>query len=103
VPSGPPGLLDWLPPEDRVRITLRRGVRLLERGDYVQASRAFLLAERWAAPDERELVRGLVHLAAAGERRRRGEPDRAERQLAHARRRLAPFAGRLEALGLEAP
>lgn len=44
-----------------------------------------------APPEERELVRGLLHLAAAGYKRADGDERGAERQLAHARRRLAGF------------
>ena len=56
--------------------------------EYGQASRAL---DEAAGLGEDELVAGLRHLAAAGWRARNGEPERARRQLAHARRRLAPF------------
>ena len=58
------------------------------RGEYGQAARA--LAEA-SGLGEDELVAGLRHLAAAGWRLQNGEPERAQRQLAHARRRLSPF------------
>jgi hypothetical protein len=44
-----------------------------------------------AAGADRELARGLAHLAAAGHKRRLGDERGCGRQLAHARRRLAPF------------
>jgi hypothetical protein len=46
---------------------------------------------------------GLSHLAACGYKRAAGDERGAERQLAHARRRLAPFlpeARRLDVSGL---
>lgn len=38
-----------------------------------------------------ELARGLFHLAVAGFKGLAGDPPGKERQLGHARRRLAPF------------
>jgi hypothetical protein len=58
----------------------------LLRGEYGQAARALADA---SGLGEDELVAGLRHLAAAGWRLQNGEPERARRQLAHARRRLA--------------
>jgi hypothetical protein len=58
------------------------------RGEYGQAARALADA---SGLGEDELVAGLRHLAAAGWRLQNGEPERAQRQLAHARRRLSPF------------
>lgn len=60
----------------------------LLRGEYGQAARALADA---SGLGEDELVAGLRHLATAGWRWQNGEPERARRQLAHARRRLAPF------------
>ena len=48
-----------------------------------------------------ELARGLFHLAAAGYKGLSGDPDGKLRQLAHARRRLAPFLPRHDALDLD--
>jgi predicted metal-dependent hydrolase len=96
--------LDWLPREEQLRLTILRGKRWLRTSDYFQAYRAFVDAEPFAADeDERELVRGLVHLAAAGYKRKRGDGRGAERQLAHARRRLAPHGDRLAGLGIDPP
>ncbi len=81
---------DWPPPAARLRSALWRAEGHLERGEYSAASRA--LSEVFAiAGDEEELLRGLHHLAAAGYKAQDGDLVRARRQLAHARRRLAPF------------
>jgi hypothetical protein len=56
-----------------------------------------------AAGSDRELARGLAHLAAAGHKRRLGDERGCERQLAHARQRLEPFlqeAGQLDLAAL---
>jgi hypothetical protein len=79
---------DWPPPEARLQGILWRAEGHLFRAEYGQASRT--LDEADGLGDE-ELVRGLRHLAAAGWRAQNGEPERAQRQLEHARRRLAPF------------
>jgi hypothetical protein len=79
---------DWPPPEARLQGILWRAEGHLLRGEYGQASRTL---DEAAGLGEDELVRGLRHLAAAGWRAQNGEPERAQRQLAHARRRLAPF------------
>jgi hypothetical protein len=47
----------------------------------------------YACGAERQLLLGLRHLAVAGYRSEEGEHERARRQLAHARRRLAPLLG----------
>jgi len=64
----------------------------LRKREYLKAVSHFRRAAE-AAPDAeaRELARGLLHLAAAGQKHMRGDPHGAQRQLAHARRRLAPF------------
>ena len=53
-------------------------------------------------PRDRELARGLVHLAAAGFRGLTGDAAGRERQLVHARRRLAPFLPLARRVDLEA-
>jgi len=78
----------WPPREQRLRGALFQGKHRLLRGQYAQAALAFGRASAIADRGERERVRGLLHLAAAGCRRRQGDVLRAERQLAHARRRL---------------
>lgn len=83
--------LDWPPPAARYRSALWRAEGHIERGEYGQAAHALASVFELAGEDERDLVRGLHHLAAAGYRARDGETERALRQLEHARRRLAPF------------
>jgi predicted metal-dependent hydrolase len=78
----------WPPREQRLRGELFQGKRKLLRAHYLQAAVAFERAAKLADGDEREPVRGLLHLAVAGYRRRHGDEVRARRQLAHARRRL---------------
>jgi hypothetical protein len=81
---------EWPPPEARVQAALWDAERSLERGEYLVVTSR--LADVFGiAGDEEELVRGLHHLGAAGYRAQTGEPLRAQRQLARARRRLAPF------------
>jgi hypothetical protein len=80
--------LDWPPPDARLTSALWRAEGHLERGEYATAAHTL---EHVLALGERELVRGLYHLAAAGYKARNGDRKRALRQLAHARRRLAPF------------
>jgi hypothetical protein len=79
---------EWPPPQARLQGILWRAEGHLFRGEYGQAAAAL---DEAAGLGEHELVAGLRHLAAAGWRARNGEPERARRQLAHARRRLAPF------------
>jgi hypothetical protein len=79
---------DWPPPQARLRSALWRAEGHLERGEYAAAARTL---EDVLALGERDLVRGLYHLAAGGYKARSGDRTRALRQLVHARRRLAPF------------
>jgi hypothetical protein len=79
---------DWRPPEARVRAAIWEAETHLERREFFAAARA-LSGVRGFGEDE--LVGGLRHLAAAGYRAQTGEPVRAGRQLAYARRRLAPY------------
>jgi hypothetical protein len=79
---------EWPPPQARLQGILWRAEGHLLRTEYGQA--AATLAEA-AGLGENEFVAGLRHLAAAGWRAQNGEPERARRQLAHARRRLGPF------------
>lgn len=81
--------LDWPPPEARVRAAIWRAEGHLERGEYSAAANALAEVFELARPEEREFLRGLHHLAAAGYKA--GDERRARRQLAHARRRLALF------------
>ncbi len=82
---------EWPPREARVRAALWHAERRFRDREYAAAAAA--LADALDADDveAREVARGLHHLAAAGYREQTGEHARALRQLAHARRRLAPF------------
>jgi hypothetical protein len=82
---------EWPPPEARVQSAVWRAEGHIERGEYAKAADA--LEEVRGLGGDEGLVRGLHHLAAAGWRHQQGEPERARRQLEHARRRL----GRREA------
>jgi hypothetical protein len=79
---------DWPPRSNRLRPALWRAEGHLERGEYAAAANA--LEETFGLAED-AFARGLYHLAAAGYKRAQGDGARAERQLAHARRRLAPF------------
>jgi hypothetical protein len=85
---------EWPPRAGRYRAALWQGESSIERSEWWHAYRAFCDAAEAAPPAERELARGLAHLAAAGYKRRAGDARGAARQLAHARRRLAPFIAR---------
>lgn len=82
---------EWPPPEARVRAAVWAAEGHLERGEYVAASNTLSDALLLAPPSERPLLVGLRHLAAAGYRAQALDRERALRQLAHARRRLAAF------------
>jgi hypothetical protein len=90
---------DWPPPEARLTSALWRAEGHLERHEYSAAAQA--LDEAGGLGDD-ELVAALRHLAAAGYRAQLGEPVRAQRQLDHARRRLAAFLPRSRDVDLEA-
>jgi hypothetical protein len=90
------------PAADPVQGALFVGESLLRRGDYFHAHRAFLRAAAAAEGADCELARGLAHLAASGYKQAAGDERGAERQLAHARRRLAPFLPEARRLDLAA-
>jgi hypothetical protein len=90
---------EWPPPEARLTAILWRVEGHLERGEFVAASSA---VDEGRGLGEDELLAGLRHLAAAGYRSQMGEPERARRQLAQARRRLAPFLPEHRGLDLAA-
>ena len=71
---------------------LQDGLALIRAGRYFEAHEA--LEEEWreAAPEERDFLQGLVHVAVAWYQSERGNIVGCERQLAKARRRLAPYA-----------
>jgi predicted alpha/beta hydrolase len=80
--------LDWPPPENRLRAALWRAEGHLQRSEYAAAANA--LEEAFGLGED-AFARALYHLAAAGYKRVQGDRRRAERQLAHARRRLTSF------------
>jgi len=94
--------LEWPPPAARVRAALWRAESHLERREYMAASRDLVLVLELVGGDERELLRGLHHLAAAGYKGQTGDPTRGRRQLAHARRRLAAYCPAYRELALTA-
>src|SRR3954469_11043441 len=69
-----------------------RGMELIRRGDYFEAHEELELAWRSAPPPERDFYQGLVHVAVAWYQAGRDNRVGCERQLAKARRRLAPYA-----------
>jgi hypothetical protein len=83
---------EWPPPGAVYQGALFYGESHLRKREYLKAAYHFRRAAAAApADDDRELARALVHLAAAGQKRLTGDAAGCERQLAHARRRLAPF------------
>lgn len=94
---------EWPPPGAAYRGALFFGEAHLRKREYLKAVRHFRRAADAATTDaDRELARALVHLAAAGQKRRTGDSRGCERQLAHARRRLAPFLPESRGLDLVA-
>jgi len=71
---------------------LVRGLSLIRSGAYFAAHEELELAWRAAPPAERDFYQGLVHVAVAWYQAGRGNAVGCERQLAKARRRLAPYA-----------
>ena len=64
--------------------------QLIRAGRYFEAHEELEIAWRAAEPDERDFLQGLVHVAVAWYQAGRGNRIGCERQLAKARRRLAP-------------
>jgi hypothetical protein len=93
---------DWPPPEARFQGALFFGESHLRKREYLKAALHFARAAEAASGDDRELARGLVHLAAAGHKRTLGDERGYERQLRHARRRLEPFLPEARRLDLAA-
>jgi hypothetical protein len=93
---------EWPPPEARFRSALWRAEANIERGEFVAAAKTLADVFRYAPERDRELVVGLHHLAAAGYKHREGDPERAHRQLRHARRRLEPYLPEHEEVDLAA-
>jgi hypothetical protein len=82
---------EWPPRANRLQAIRWRADAHLERGEFIAAARTLTEAFELVGPPEDEVFRGLHHLAAAGYRHQTGDIQRAARQLARARRRLAPF------------
>jgi uncharacterized protein len=68
------------------------GLALARAGRYFDAHEAFELAWRSADTAERDFFQGLVHVVVAWYQNERENQVGCERQLAKARRRLAPYA-----------
>jgi hypothetical protein len=94
---------EWAPPGALYQGALFYGESHLRKREYVKAADHFRRAAG-AAPTEadHELARALVHLSAAGQNRLAGDARGFERQLAHARRRLAPYLPESRRLDLAA-
>src|ERR671934_235692 len=69
-----------------------KGLELLRAGEYFAAHEALEEAWRAAPAEERDFFQGLVHVAVAWYQAGRGNRVGCERQLAKARRRLAPYS-----------
>ena len=81
---------------------LARGLELIRTGAYFEAHEELETAWRAAPAAERDFYQGLVHVAVAWYQAGRGNRVGCERQLAKARRRLAPFAPRHEGVDVAA-
>src|SRR6187549_2937982 len=73
-------------------VSYERGLELIRAGEYFEAHEELETAWRAAEPTERDFLQGLVHVAVAWYQAGRGKQVGCERQLAKARRRLAPYA-----------
>ncbi len=80
---------------------LDRGLDLIRTGLYYQAHEELELAWRGTTAGERDFYQGLVHVAVAWYQAGRGNRIGCERQLAKARRRLAPYAPAHEGVDVE--
>jgi hypothetical protein len=87
-----PNDADQVPGADLFQGALFVGDSHLRKREWFHAVRAFERAAQLAcSPQDRELARGLLHLAAAGYKGMAGDERGAERQRRRAARRLAPF------------
>src|SRR6266446_6374669 len=68
------------------------GLDLIRSGEFFAAHEELELVWREAAPEERDFLQGLVHVAVAWYQAGRGNRRGCERQLEKAARRLAPYA-----------
>ncbi len=83
-------------------VAIRSALALVRAGDGFAAHE--LLEERWrvAAPHERDLYQGLVHVAVATYQEQRGNAVGRTRQLEKARRRLVAYEPAYEGLDIAA-
>ena len=70
----------------------RRGLDLIESGEYYEAHEVIEDVWRAAEEEERDFFQGLVHVAVACYQAGRGNRRGCERQLEKATRRLSPYA-----------
>jgi hypothetical protein len=70
---------------------LQAGLQLIREGAYFDAHEELEDEWREAAPEERDFLQGLVHVAVAWLHAERGNRSGCERQLAKAERRLAGY------------
>src|SRR5439155_27159651 len=70
------------------------GLDLIRSGEFFAAHEELELVWRAAAPEERDFVQGLVHVAVAWYQAGRGNTVGCTRQLEKAERRLSPYAPR---------
>jgi predicted metal-dependent hydrolase len=73
-------------------MSLERGLELVRARAFFDAHEAFEDEWRAAPAAERDFLQGLVHVTVAWYHAGRGNKHGAERQLAKAARRLAPYA-----------
>jgi len=71
---------------------LKAGLELIRRGEFFAAHEELELAWRAAAPEERDFLQGLVHVAVAWYQAGRGNTVGCGRQLEKAERRLSVYA-----------
>jgi predicted metal-dependent hydrolase len=82
--------------------SLQDGLALIRAGRYFEAHEVLEDVWRRAEPDERDFFQSLVHVAVAWYQAGRGNRVGCERQLAKARRRLAPYAPEHRGLDVDA-
>jgi predicted metal-dependent hydrolase len=70
----------------------RRGLALIDQGEFFAAHEELELAWRAAQAEERDFYQGLVHVAVAWYQAGRGNRVGCERQLEKALRRLSAYA-----------
>jgi len=79
---------------------IRAALGLVRQGDGFAAHEALEDLWRAAAPDERDLYQGLVHVAVATYQEQRGNEVGRRRQLEKAGRRLGPYGPAYQGLAI---